>query len=165
MKKDKLRFLALGFFLSALILSVFQLVGAAHTNQDADKAVLAESSRTVTQVESSKESISKPEAETSSEDKNEPNESIETPESSESSESSQTESDMDNSQAFVFVVQEGQPSSVVIENLHMVGLIDNPEEVQTYIDESDLANSIQYGSYELSKNMSYIEIIDIITIQ
>lgn len=148
MKKEKLRFLALGFFLSALVLTLFQLVVQAGTMNDAESSLAAESS-----VESSISSSTK-EAESSQV-------SVE----NESSESGNFQESPSNDDAFVFVVHEGQPSSVVIENLHTSGLIKNPEEAQSYLEEQNLMNSIQYGSYELSKSMSDAEIIEALTLQ
>lgn len=162
MKKDQLRFLALGFFLAAILLTVFQVSGLARTKNIDEKPAPVESSVESAESLVVKESESKPELSSSSEDEEEINASSQESESLES-ESSQEESV--DSEAFVFVVQEGQPTSVVIENLHLTGLIEDPEEVQTYIEENNLANRMQFGLYELSKNMSYQEIISIITIQ
>lgn len=162
MKKDQLRFLALGFFLAAILLTVFQVSGLARTKNTDEKPMPVESSVESAESLVVKESESKPELSSSSEDEEEINTSSQESESLES-ESSQEESV--DSDAFVFVVQEGQPTSVVIENLHLTGLIEEPEEVQAYIEENNLANRMQFGSYELSKNMSYQEIISIITIQ
>ena len=162
MKKDQLRFLALGFFLAAILLTVFQVSGLARTKNTDEKPMPVESSVESAESLVVKESESKPELSSSSEDEEEINTSSQESESLES-ESYQEESV--DSEAFVFVVQEGQPTSVVIENLHLTGLIEDPEEVQTYIEENNLANRMQFGLYELSKNMSYQEIISIITIQ
>lgn len=145
MKKDKLRFLAFGFFLSGLLLTVIQVSGLAGTKNAAETPVTVES--TIESVESLtiKESAPKPELSSSSVDE-------EVRSSSQESEVLETDSSQEesvDSEAFVFVVQEGQPTSVVIDNLHVTGLIEDPEEVQAYIEDSNLANRIQFGSYEL----------------
>lgn len=157
MKKDKLRFLALGFFLSGLILTIVQVSGISKLDKSDNEAIIessliSESSST----ESVTEAAKKPEQESES------NQSSDLTESKESENSSEESSTSDT---FVFVVHEGQPSSVVIENLHTTGLIEDTEAFQAYLEESELNNSIQFGSYELSSDMSDIEIINIITIQ
>ena len=160
MKKDQLRFLALGFFLAAILLTVFQMSGLAGTKNADEKPVTVESSVESAESLVVKESDSKPELSLSNEEEITPSSQEDELLESESSQEESVDSD-----AFVFVVQEGQPTSVVIENLHLTGLIEEPEEVQAYIEENNLANRMQFGSYELSKNMSYQEIISIITIQ
>lgn len=160
MKKDQLRFLALGFFLAAILLTVFQVSGLARTKNTDEKPMPVESSVESAESLVVKESESKPELSSSSEEEITPSSQEDESLESESSQEESVDSD-----AFVFVVQEGQPTSVVIENLHLTGLIEEPEEVQAYIEENNLANRMQFGSYELSKNMSYQEIISIITIQ
>lgn len=160
MKKDQLRFLALGFFLAAILLTVFQMSGLAGTKNADEKPVTVESSVESAESLVVKESDSKPELSLSNEEEITPSSQEDESLESESSQEESVDSD-----AFVFVVQEGQPTSVVIENLHLTGLIEEPEEVQAYIEENNLANRMQFGSYELSKNMSYQEIISIITIQ
>ena len=157
MKKDKLRFLALGFFLSGLTLTVVQVSGISKGDKSANEAaiessLISESSS----VESVAETAKKPEQESESRQSSDLAESVESESSSEESSTSHT---------FVFVVHEGQPSSVVIENLHTTGLIEDTEAFQALLKESELDNSIQYGSYELSSEMSDQEIIAIITIQ
>lgn len=159
MKKDKLRFLALGFFLSGLILMVVQVSGISKPEESPKQATVESS--VISESSSSKpvtETAKKPEPESESES----SQSSDLPESEEP-ESSNEESR--TSDTFVFVVHEGQPSSVVIENLYTTGLIEDTEAFQAYLEESELENSIQYGSYELSSDMSIVEIIDIITIQ
>ena len=160
MKKDQLRFLALGFFLAAILLTVFQMSGLAGTKNADEKPVTVESSVESAESLVVKESDSKPELSLSNEEEITPSSQEDELLESESSQEESVDSD-----AFVFVVQEGQPTSVVIENLHLTGLIEEPEEVQAYIEENNLANRMQFGSYVLSKNMSYHEIISIITIQ
>lgn len=165
MKKEKLRFLALGFFLSGLILTIFQLSGFNEKTIQSDSLVkvesVKESEKPTNKVESNKknESAASSESVASSESK------TSKPESSESSESESKPTESKPNDKMVFVVQEGQPSSVVAEYLHASGLIDDVEAFQKVLEERGLSNSVQYGSYELSKDMSYNEIIDIITIQ
>lgn len=159
MKKDKLRFLALGFFLSGLILTVFQVTGISKSNETPDKVAVESSQQSESSsVESVTESAEKPEQESQSE-------SSQSSDVTESEESESSEEESSTSETLVFVVHEGQPSSVVIENLHATGLIEDTESFQTYLEETGLTNSIQYGSYELSSDMSNQEIIAIITIQ
>ncbi|MGP6146165.1 hypothetical protein [Jeotgalibaca sp. A122] len=157
MKKDKLRFLALGFFLSALIMTLFQLVGNVGTTKGTESAIAVESS-----IESSISSMKEARPGTVN------NSEIESSQSSsqaESSESGNSQEESDERDSFEFIVNEGEPSSVVIENLYTIGLIEDPEEAQTYLEEHSLLNSIQYGTYELSKEMSDTEILDTLTLQ
>lgn len=157
MKKDKLRFLALGFFLSALIMTLFQLVDNTGTTKDTESALAVESS-----IESSISPIKEKRPGTVN---NMEAESSQSSSQAESSESGNSQEKPDNSDSFEFIVDEGEPSSVVIENLYTMGLIDDPEEAQIYLEEHNLMNSIQYGSYELSKSMSDTEIMDTLTLQ
>ncbi|MDE1549736.1 hypothetical protein [Jeotgalibaca caeni] len=172
MKKEELRFLALGFFISALLLAAFQLISPSPSASTAKEEVtekkddfqekyeslLVEHQQLEKSLESQEESTST-EGETESEV-----ESEEKPESEET-EVPDEEPSSASPTSIVFLVHDGQPSSVVLQNLLEAGLISSLEAAEQYLTDQDLMTRIQVGSYELSPEMSDEEVLTEITIQ
>lgn len=154
MNKDKLRFLAIGFLLAALILAGFQLFGSpfvAESHQNEYKEKYESISTEYKRLEQENKMIESKK---------------ETPSFSLSAESNDsTESTSGKSESIIFIIKEGEPSSVVLDNLVKEKLIDNYEQAQTYLIDRQQLTSIQYGSYNLSKDMGFEKILDIITAQ
>ena len=149
MTKLKLRFLALGFFAAALILAGFQLV---------DMPFLPELKNDTTDGYKEKyESIS-----VEFENYKLDQESIASTKESSSSKISIDSSSEVEAVPSVFKIKEGEPSSVVLQNLVDAKLINDYEKAQNYLIEKGQLTNIQYGTYALSKDMGYEKILDMI---
>ncbi|UJF14892.1 hypothetical protein LZ578_07680 [Jeotgalibaca sp. MA1X17-3] len=151
MNKDKLRFLALGFFVAALILASFQFIQGSLFVTESDKV----------DYKQKYESLSTENEQLQQDVKTLESNSVQSTESTDSEDPS--ESTNGTSESIIFIIKEGEPSSVVLENLIQEGLITDYELAQTYLIENQKLTSIQYGSYTLSKDMGYQKVLDIIT--
>lgn len=171
MKKERLRFLALGFFIAALILSAFQLVFPADQMSDAENVaqgsddyqekyenLLVEYNQLFVKVSSDE---NKTEESHSAELRSEGSSA----ESSEMTEVVENTSQNSSGTPIVFLVHEGQPSSTVLQNLLQAGLIESVESAEAYLAEQNLLTAIQFGSYTLSTDMSDEEVLQTITVQ
>lgn len=156
MNKDKLRFLALGFFLAALILAGFQFIQGTLFVTDSDKVDYKQKYESLSTEYDRLEQDFKV-----LESKNKESSSALSTKSSGSENPS--ESTSATSESIIFIIKEGEPSSVVLENLIQEGLITDYEQAQTYLIENQKLTSIQYGSYTLSKDMGYQKVLDMIT--
>ncbi|AZP05256.1 hypothetical protein [Jeotgalibaca ciconiae] len=177
MTKDRLRFLALGFFFSALLLSAYNLFASPVAAQkegseetDTSNMVDYQNKYEELLVEHEllkKEMQSKHSETTLSEESsdNEELESVNEETESTTSESEAAEDDLQSDNQIVFLIHEGQPSSVVLQNLVEAGLIDSVEDAENYLQDNDLTSKLQYGSYDLSKDMTQEQILDTITME
>lgn len=146
MNKDKLRFLALGFFIAAIILAIFQLTQDSLFITKSDEVDYKQEYTSL----SSKYDLLEQELHLVL--------STESIDSKDSSESIQ-----DSEESIIFIIKEGEPSSVVLENLLKEGLISDYEKAQTYLIENQKLTNIQYGAYNLTKDMGDQKVLDMIT--
>ncbi|AQS52993.1 hypothetical protein BW727_100600 [Jeotgalibaca dankookensis] len=146
MKKEKLRFLALGFFLSAIFLMAFQLLQSSGFNIT-NLSITENETTTELSIESTSESVASSSAS-----------SLSRPEESSKEESVSSDTDSKTDKPILFTIKEGEPSLVIIENLHKADLIDDIDAAQAYLEKENLASRIPFGTYELTKDMTYQEI-------
>lgn len=165
MNKQRLRFLSIGFLLSALILSGFQLfypVNSPAENADTAANVASDGYKEkyeslLVEVELQKKAAESAAA-TSSD--------TSLAESVPAAASQPTAASESNAGTTVkFVIVQGQPTSVVIDNLVSAGLIADRAVFEQYLTEHNLLYKINYGEYELSREMGYEVIADIITLE
>lgn len=147
MRRSNLRFLGLGFLLSALLLTGFQLLGNREHEAENGKveSLIAEKEEyrakyeeVLAQYEALQQQV-KPTA---------------------------TEGDSREtspSGPVTFSVEEGQPTAVVLENLVKEGLLANVQEAEKYLTDNGLLTQIRFGTYELSKDMEMEEVFAVLT--
>lgn len=178
LNKERLRFLALGFFCSAVILAAFQLlfppasvedtttnnalVKTVETIQQENESLIQENEQLLEQIaalENEDDTHTSPiESET---DIDSNDSSIGQPESIDTE--NETSEDVISPNAIVFLIHEGQASSTVLENLYQAGIIEDVELAETYLQNNGLMTRIQYGSYTLSPDMPLEQILQLIT--
>ena len=83
--------------------------------------------------------------------------------SDESTSDSDTGESQSSSDDQAFVIEEGMASSAIADQLQEAGYIDKAEDFQKLVDDWQLAELIQAGSYDLKKGMSVDDIASILT--
>ena len=168
MNKQKLRFISIGFLLSAVLLAGFQLFypealpGSTFNGEaTADSTDYQEKyESTLAELELQKQLN---EAATSSA----PSEGAEVASSAPAEVASTAESSAAPAAntPVTFVITSGQPMSVVIDNLVSAGLITDRAAFEQYLNERTLVTKINIGEYQLSQDMGYEVIADMITLE
>lgn len=168
MNKQKLRFLSIGFLLSALLLAGFQLF---YPEALPGNTINGEANADSTDYQAKYESTS---AELELQKKlNETAASSVPAEESALASSAQAETaGIAESSAVpaanvpvTFVITSGQPMSVVIDNLVSAGLITDRAVFEQYLTDRNLITKINVGEYQLSQDMGYEVIADMITLE
>ncbi|SFC53264.1 hypothetical protein SAMN04488102_10964 [Alkalibacterium subtropicum] len=79
-------------------------------------------------------------------------------------ESVTTSSDEDSEKArqFTVTVKEGEPSSVVADQLQYLGIIDDRYAFNDYLEENDLAKKVRPGNYVVTSDMNTDELVQAI---
>lgn len=80
-----------------------------------------------------------------------------------SDESTASDNNQPSSENTAFVIEEGMASSQIADQLQAAGYIEKAEDFQKLVDDWQLAELIQAGSYDLKKGMSVDEIASILT--
>ncbi|WP_320164824.1 hypothetical protein [uncultured Trichococcus sp.] len=168
MNKQKLRFLSIGFLLSAVLLAGFQLFypealpGSTFNGEaNADSTDYQEKyESTLAELELQKQlneaSLSSVPADAAAVASSAPAEAASVTESS--------AVPVANAPV-TFVITSGQPMSVVIDNLISAGLITDRAVFEQYMNDRNLVTKINVGEYQLSQDMGYEVIADIITLE
>ncbi|MGY3778244.1 hypothetical protein [Isobaculum melis] len=176
MSRPSLRSLALGFFLSAVI--VFSYTTFIYKAPVVDSSVKTEKkAETAEQTEEEKTYKKKYEellAET------EVNEKKDSSKENASKDSSQTEANKDSSvpvkkeepkeekptkKEYTLVIEPGEPSSSAIQTLAEQGIIKNADEFTQFLSDNNYETLVRDGSYALNSEMTYEEIAKSITHQ
>lgn len=160
MNKQGLRYLSLGFFISALILSGTQLMNKTEAAQQ--EPILTEDSST---YDSSADKEEPEIVDTSAAVSSEAEEEAEVDSSTEadtSEEETETPEAEPEDVTVMIVVKDGQPSSVVAKQLQSEGIIENALEFDTYLEKEDVAKKIRPGNYEVKKGMDFKQIVDVL---
>ncbi|MFY9901457.1 MAG: hypothetical protein WAK52_02520 [Trichococcus sp.] len=168
MNKQKLRFISIGFLLSAVLLAGFQLFypealpGSTFNGEaNADSTDYQEKyESTLAELEVQKQLNG---AATSSAPAEEAAVASSAPaETASIAESSATPA---VNTVVTFVITSGQPTSVVIDNLVSAGLITDRAVFEQYLNDRNLIMKINIGEYQLSQDMGYEVIADMITLE
>lgn len=154
LKKQELRYLSIGFFISAIILNGYQLMGFSNNNapiatppQEEVAMDTAVSSEEIGETDSTVPAETEETEDTSNED---------------STEESATEEEALEPTTLTIVVNEGDPSSVVADQLAAEGFIDNALEFDTYLENQDVATKIRPGSYDVTSDMDFDQMIAVL---
>lgn len=166
MSKPALRFLSLGFLVSALILA-----GYRSFFYEPQSAVATDSSSELTQEDETYQTkyenllaeteLAKMESEQDAESTEEAPE-----ESSESvAEESSTSEEESSSQATTatVIINDGDPSSTAARQLQEQGIIEDSAEFDNFLEDNSLANLIRPGTFTIESGMSFQEIADVLS--
>lgn len=168
MNKQKLRFISIGFLLSAVLLAGFQLFypealpgstfngGATADSTDYQEKYESTLAELELQKQLNEAAASSTPADGATVTSSTPAESASVAESSAVPAANAP---------VTFVITSGQPMSVVIDNLVSAGLITDRAVFEQYLNDRNLVTKINVGEYQLSKDMGYEVIADIITLE
>jgi len=78
--------------------------------------------------------------------------------SSEEEDEETAESDSNESESFTVTIKEGEPSSVVADQLEYLGLIEDRYAFSDYLETNDLANKVRPGNYVVTSDMTEAEL-------
>ncbi|WP_028273697.1 hypothetical protein [Atopococcus tabaci] len=163
MKLDKtaLRFLALGFFVSAILLSVYGVLSPGSSLSAEEQSYKVRYEELVAETNSSSDSASV--AEQPADSSNEPVESTEdsSADVTDSSEDVQEEPEKENNTdaiSTVIVIEQGDPSSFASTQLQNQGIVESAIEFNNFLENNNYTGSLRPGSYEVNSEMSFEEI-------
>lgn len=167
MSKPALRFLSLGFLVSALILA-----GYRSFFYEPQSAVATDTSTELTQEdETYKEKyenllaeteLAKMESENAIDEQNA--ESTEESTESEAEETSTSEEDSSSQvTTATIVINEGDPSSLAARQLQDQGIIEDSVEFDNFLEDNSLSNLVRPGTFTIESGMSFQEIADILS--
>lgn len=167
MSKPALRFLSLGFLVSALILagyrSFFYEPQSANAT-DASTELTQEDETYKDKYENllAETELAKMESEYAVDDQD--TESTEESSESEAEETSSNEEET-SSQATTatIVINEGDPSSLAARQLQEQGIIEDSTEFDNFLEDNSLSNLIRPGTFTIESGMSFQEIADILS--
>lgn len=157
MSKPALRFLSLGFLISAIVLTGYRFFLY-------EPQLTAKDPVSIETTEPSKEELSYKKkyeellAET---------EVTELTKENSASSDSTTDAKSDESVEpdiieATIVISDGDPSSIPVQQLKNQGIITNSTEFETFLDENNYITLLRPGTYEVSNNMTFQEIADIL---
>ena len=159
MSKPALRFLALGFLISAIVLAGYRLF----INEP---QATAKNPVTIETKDPSKEDLSYKEkyeqllAETEvAELTKENSESSESSKESEPEEKA-TESAKPEATKATITVNDGDPASVAVQQIKNQGIVKDAAEFETFLEQNNYISLIRPGTYELSSEMDFQQIAD-----
>lgn len=168
MSKPTLRYMALGFLISAIVLAGYRLflyepqVSADHSTTNDSVTLSKEEASYKEKYESllaetevanlTKDKESSKDTETASSEK--PKEEDSATKSSESSKPEVVKT--------TIVINDGDPSSVAVQQLEDQGIIEDSSEFETFLEENDYISLLRPGSYEVTSEMDFQKIADVL---
>lgn len=171
MSKPALRFLSLGFLVSALILA-----GYRSFFYEPQSAVATDTSTELTQEDETykgkyenllaETELAKMESENAIDEQDTASTEEATEESSESeAEETSTSEEDSSSQATTatIVINEGDPSSLAARQLQDQGIIEDSVEFDNFLEDNSLSNLVRPGTFTIESGMSFQEIADILS--
>lgn len=168
MNKQKLRFLSIGFLLSAVLLAGFQLFyPEALPGSTFNGEATADSTDYQEKYESTLAELELQKQLNEASASSAPGEGAAVASSAPAETASIAESSAipAANAPVTFVITSGQPMSVVIDNLVSAGLITDRAVFEQYLTDRNLVTKINVGEYQLSQDMGIEVIADIITLE
>lgn len=168
MSKPALRYLALGFLISAIVLVGYRIfLYDSETRASEDKAT---EETAVTKEESSykekyeallaKTEIANLEKEAATATSE--SEVVKEEATSEAAEVAESDSPEPSVKEITVVINDGDPSSIASKQLKEQGLIENAFDFDGFLEDNDYAALIRPGSYEVSSDMDYPQLANVL---
>lgn len=162
MSRPTLRYLAVGFLVSALVLAGYRLFlyePAAAAKQPASNETVELSEEELSYKEKYEQLLAETEVANLSK------ESSDTAESASSEEPKETDSsEKDSSEPAVtkttIIINNGDPSSVAVQQLADQGIIENSSDFEKFLDENNYVSLLRPGSYEVTSEMDSQQIAE-----
>lgn len=160
MNKNGLRYLSMGFLFSALLLGGFQMIDQSNAYEELahEEETHAEENNSLAEVDSTVEEA--PEEDSASEEaKIDSTQENDATEEDSSEESTEVEEPVET---VTITVGDGQPSSVATTQLENHGVIEDAFEFDQYLEDNDYARKIRPGNYEVTTNMDFEQIVNVL---
>lgn len=160
MSKPALRFLSLGFLISAIVLAGYRFF-LYEPQPTAKDPVTIETTKPSKEELSYKEKYEELLAETEIAELTKEN-SASSDDSASSTAAKPDESVGPDIIEATIVISDGDPSSIPVQQLKNQGIIKDSTEFETFLDENNYITLLRPGTYEVSSNMTFQEIADIL---
>lgn len=160
MSKPALRFLSLGFLISAIVLTGYRFF-LYEPQPTAKNPITIETAEPSKEESSYKEKYEELLAETEIAELTKEN-SASTDDSISETDGESDESDEPDITQATIVIGDGDPSSIPVQQLKNQGIIKDSAEFETFLDENNYITLLRPGTYEVSSNMTFQEIADIL---
>ncbi len=166
MSKPALRYLALGFLVSAIVLAGYRLFFYDVQTIASEDTVVEETALTKEEV-SYKEKYETLLAETEiahleKETATSEPDAVKEEATSESAESAESESSEPSEKKITVTINDGDPSSVASQQLQEQGLIEDAFDFDGFLEDNGYAALIRPGSYEVSSEMDYEQMANVL---
>ncbi|SFJ89885.1 hypothetical protein SAMN04488569_100224 [Marinilactibacillus piezotolerans] len=170
MSKKNIRILALGFFISGIILVLTSLLMPGNQSANGQTGNVEELESEITYLEekiAQLEVAQTSQAETTSEEVEQPANETETSDTEEDAssnedevkdESKEEEPEEDPVIKATITIGEGEPSSVAAQQLESESIIEDRYDFDSFLEDNDYAPLVRPGSYEINSEMTYEEI-------
>lgn len=169
MSKPALRYLALGFLVSAIILAgyrSFLYQPQVVDSSESDTAPLTQDELTYKEkYETLLAETELAQLESGYVDESENTESAASDEAAQESSESDTEESQEDSEdvaTATVVINQGDPSSTAARQLQEQGIIEDSAEFDEFLESNNLSNLVRPGSFTVNSDMSFQEIADIL---
>lgn len=184
MNRPALRFLAVGFLVSALVLSGYRLFLYEPSTSTAKSSETAKKEKTLSADEKSykekyeelltKVELEKVTGDSSSTDSSKTDSSPKTADDKKATdaaaakkkadeEAAKKKAEEDKVKKYTLVIGQGDPTSAAVDQLASQGIIKDANEFTQFLSANDYEMYIRDGSYEVNSSMSYEQIAKIIT--
>ncbi|AGY81840.1 MULTISPECIES: hypothetical protein [Carnobacterium] len=166
MSKPALRYLSLGFLVSAIVLAGYRLFlydapAVASKGEETQEVVLTKeeaSYKDKYEALLAETEVANLEKESTTSE----SEVVEEEATSESAESAESEVEEPSEKKITVVINDGDPSSVASQQLAEQGLIDDAFDFDKFLETNSYASLIRPGSYEVSSEMTYDELANVL---
>ncbi|MBM6614229.1 hypothetical protein JTF06_04925 [Desemzia sp. RIT804] len=172
MSKPALRFLSLGFLVSALILASYRSFFYESQSADAtdasteltqeDETYKAKYESLLAETElakmESEYAVDEQDSETTDEEATEESSENDAEESSSTEEETSSEAT-----TATIIINNGDPSSIAARQLQEQGIIEDSAEFDNFLEDNNLSNLIRPGTFTIESGMSFQEIADILS--
>lgn len=172
MSKPALRYLALGFLVSAIILAGYrsflyepQVADSSESNTaplTQDELSYKEKYETLLAETELAELESGYVDESESTENTEPAESDEAAQESSESDTEESQEESEEVVTATVVINEGDPSSTAARQLQEQGIIEDSAEFDKFLESNNLSNLVRPGNFTVNSGMSFQEIADIL---
>lgn len=166
MSKPALRYLSLGFLVSAIVLAGYRLFlydAPAFASKDEETQEVVLTKEEASYKDKYEALLAETEvANLEKESTTSESEVVEEEATSESAESAESKVEEPSEKKITVVINDGDPSSVASQQLAEQGLIDDAFDFDKFLETNSYASLIRPGSYEVSSEMTYDELANVL---
>lgn len=163
MNKKGLRQLALGFLISAIILSIYALATPEATDNAGESETQTSEAETSSSAQASKEETNSTETEAENETSDKETEDDAEESSSKKPKRESSEESSTEVTEITVTVNEGDSSDVVVDELAASGIISDRQAFYTYLNDNGFDLLVKPGNHKVNSDMSFDELAQALT--